>query len=628
MEPSPVRALLLGVAAPLLGPTPPRRTVAIAPEVRDMLGPFPMLHTLHVRNLALIESAELVLDGGLNVISGETGGGKSLLIAALKLLRGEKAPAGLVRSGADEMQVDGEFRLGGGERSRAVAALVDELCGGAVEDDLLLVTRIVDAHGKSRCRIGGRPATLTALRTLGEHLVEIHGQGDSRALMRPEIQCETLDAFAGASQLRTQFADALGAARRAHATLLEATKGAAQQKQRAEFLRFQQQQMFELQLGDGELAELEQEHQVLSNLDSVRQCLQTALRVLQDEETCASDQLAQASRQVREAAEVDRRLEEAAEELSSAEDMVANVCRNVQSGLARLELDPARLHEVEVRLDAIQTALKRYGPTEADFRRTLAETTAELQRLGETSDPEALTQALRQAVAAAAAIGRKLLRARRKAGEAFVQKIQGELVHLGMPHTGLRVAMAEEFADDALLETATPHGPVPVDIEVRINPGEPFRSMRETASGGELARIVLAIKKTLADQDRVPLLVLDEIDAEIGGRLGLQVGQKLGEVAAHHQVVIVTHLPQVAAFADRHFLVRKEIDKKGKSERTRSSVEALSGTQIERELAAMSGDAGDSATLEQARSLVRKVKTSRRKPGTDDGKARSESANG
>ncbi len=587
-----------------------------------------MLHTLHVRNLALIESAELVLDGGLNVISGETGGGKSLLIAALKLLRGEKAPAGLVRSGADEMQVDGEFRLGGGERSRAVAALVDELCGGAVEDDLLLVTRIVDAQGKSRCRIGGRPATLTALRTLGEHLVEIHGQGDSRALMRPEIQCETLDAFAGSSPLRAQFAEALGVARRAHGTLQEATKGAAQQKQRAEFLRFQQQQMLELQLGDGELAELEQEHQVLSNLDSVRQCLQTALRVLQDEESCASDQLAQASRQVREAAEVDRRLEEAAEELSSAEDMVANVCRNVQSGLARLELDPARLHEVEARLDAIQTALKRYGPTEADFRRTLAETTAELQRLGETSDPEALTQALRQAVAAAAAIGRKLLRARRKAGDAFVQKIQAELVHLGMPHTVVRVAMAEEFADDALLQTATPHGPVPVDIEVRINPGEPFRSMRETASGGELARIVLAIKKTLADQDRVPLLVLDEIDAEIGGRLGLQVGQKLGEVAAHHQVVIVTHLPQVAAFADRHFLVKKEIDKKGKSERTRSAVEALSGTQIERELAAMSGDAGDSATLEQARSLVRKVKTSRHKPGTADGKGGLASAGG
>ncbi len=580
-----------------------------------------MLHTLHVRNLALLESAELALDKGLNVISGETGGGKSLLIAALKLLRGEKAAAGLVRSGADELQVDGEFRLGGGDRSAAVARLVQELCGGAVEDDLLLVTRIVDAHGKSRCRIGGRPATLAALRTLGEHLVEIHGQGDSRALMRPEIQCETLDAFGGTTPSRVAFAESLRAARGAHEALQQAVKGAQQHKQRVEFLRFQLQQMEELQLGDGELAALEQEHQVLSNLDSVRQRLQSALQILQDNESCAADLLGQASKHLREAADVDRRMEEAADELASAEDLVANVCRNVQSGLARLDLDPARLQEVEARLDAIQSALKRYGPTESDFRRKLEETLRELQQVECLGDEEALAKAQKQAVAAAAAIGRKLLRARKKAAEPFAQSIVAELKGLGMEHTAVRVAMADEFADQDLLTTANEHGPVAVDIEVRINPGEPFRSMRETASGGELARIVLAIKKTLADQDRVPLLVLDEIDAEIGGRLGLQVGQKLGEVAAHHQVVIVTHLPQVAAFADRHFLVKKAVDKKGKDERTRSLVGVLSGAQIEGELAAMAGDGGDAATLEQARSLVRKGKAKRR-PSTPaaDGK--------
>lgn len=571
-----------------------------------------MLHTLHVRNLALIESAELALDGGLNVISGETGGGKSLLITALKLLRGEKAPSGLVRREALELQIDGEFRLGGGDRSKAITTLVHELCGGIVDDDLLLVTRIVDAQGKSRCRIGGRPATLTALRTLGEHLVEIHGQGDSRALMRPEIQCETLDAFAGTAALRIQFGAALAVARAAQRALQEATAGHKQSQQRLEFLRFQQQQMQELQLVDGELTALEQEHQILSNLDAVRQRLQTALRVLQDDETCAADQIAKASRQVREAADVDRRLEEAAEELASVDDMLGNVCRNVQSGLARLDLDPARLEEVEARLDAIQSALRRFGPTEADFRRTLAEVTAELQKHGESNDPEALATSLRQTTATAAGIGRKLLRARRKAADGFTSSIGTELKDLGMEHTVVRVAMKDEFTDDELLAGANEHGPVPVDIEVRINPGEPFRSMRETASGGELARIVLAIKKTLADQDRVPLLVLDEIDAEIGGRLGLQVGHKLGEVATHHQVVIVTHLPQVAAFADRHFLVKKEVDKKDKAERTRSTVGVLSGAQIERELAAMAGDGGDAATLEQARSLVRKGKRQRR----------------
>ncbi len=582
-----------------------------------------MLHTLHVRNLALIESAELGLDRGLNVVSGETGGGKSLLITALKLLRGEKVANGLVRHGQDELQVDGEFRLGGGERSAAIAGLVAELCGGTVDDDLLLVTRIVDSHGKSRVRIGGRPATLMALRTLGEHLVEIHGQGDSRALMRPEIQCETLDGFAGTAALRLDFAAALSVARSARRQLQEATAGAQQRNQRLEFLRFQVREMQELQLGDGELDELQQEHQLLANLDSTRQRLQTTLQLLQDDENCAADLVAQAARQLREAAAVDRRLEDAAEQLGEVEELVGDVCRKVQSGLARLELDPARLAEVEARLDAVQSALRRFGPTESDFRRTLASLQGELQRLdGGNDDPTVLAAALQQAVAAAAAIGRKLVRARRKAAAPFTERIAKEIQDLGMPHTVVRVAMADVFTDGELLAVATEHGPVPVDIEVCINPGEPFRSMRETASGGELARIVLAIKKTLADQDRVPLLVLDEIDAEIGGRLGLQVGQKLGEVAAHHQVVIVTHLPQVAAFADRHFLVSKEVvDRRSKTERTRSTVVALRGAEVERELAAMAGDSGDAATLEQARSLVRKVRGSRLK---GDGEAAAE----
>ena len=168
-----------------------------------------MLHTVHITNLALLERAEIRLADGLTVISGETGGGKSLLITALKLLRGEKVPGSLVRHGQDELQVDGEFRLGKGERSAAIQKLVHELCGGVVEDDLLLVTRIVDRQGRTRVRLGGRPATLSALREVGAMLLEIHGQGDSRALMRAEAQCETLDAFAGCSPLRSEFAAAL-----------------------------------------------------------------------------------------------------------------------------------------------------------------------------------------------------------------------------------------------------------------------------------------------------------------------------------------------------------------------------------------------------------------------------------
>ena len=570
-----------------------------------MLLGAPMLHTLHIRNLALIERAELRMATGLTVVSGETGGGKSLLITALKLLRGEKAQAGLVRHGAPELQVDGEFRLGGGPRSAAIARFVETACGGVVDDDLLLVTRIVDKGGRTRVRLGGRPATLTALRELGGMLLEIHGQGDSRALMRSEIQCETLDAFAGTAGLRGEFAASLAGARELRAKISRQADGERERKQRLEFLRFQFSELRQLDLSDGELVQLEQEHQVLSNLDAMRLRLAEALTAMQDGEAAVSDQLAVAARATQQAAAIDVRLEEVSEQLAQIEDLVADCCRKLQSGQARLELDPGRLAAVEERLDEVHSALKRFGPTEKDLRETLARTERELSEL-EDADvaPEELLATLRRDTDGVVKLGRKLLRARRKAGGEFATAIMSELHDLGMKHTEVRLSMEEAFAADRVLDDASEHGPVPVDIEVRINPGEPWQSLRETASGGELARVVLAVKKTLADQDRVPLLVLDEIDAEIGGRLGLQVGKKLHEVARHHQVVIVTHLAPVAAFAQQHFLVNKVV-----GERTSSQVRHLPSEEVEKELAAMAtGDGDDGAALDQARRLVEKAR--------------------
>jgi DNA repair protein RecN (Recombination protein N) len=575
-----------------------------------------MLHTLHIRNLALIERAELRMADGLTVVSGETGGGKSLLITALKLLRGEKAAGALVRHGEPELQVDGEFRLGPGPRSSAIAEFVQSACGGAVDDDLLLVTRIVDRQGRTRVRLGGRPATLSALRELGGMLLEIHGQGESRALMRPEIQCETLDAFAGTAPLRLKFAGALSEARDLRARISSQAEGERERKQRLEFLRFQHSAMKELMLGEGELSSLDQEHLVLSNLDAMRSQLDTALTVMQEGEANVSDDLARAARALQQAAAIDVQLEDAAEQMAQIEDLVADVCRKLQSGQARLELDPGRLAAVEERLDEIHTALKRYGPTEDGFRQNLVETGSELES-AEAADvePEVLVGELKAATESTATIARKLIRARKKAGAAFAEAVMGELHDLGMPRTEVRVAMSETFAADRLLDDATEHGPVPVDIEVRINPGEPFHSLRATASGGELARVVLAVKKTLADQDRVPLLVLDEIDAEIGGRLGLAVGKKLHDVARHHQVVIVTHLAPVAAFAQQHFLVNKEVGGDGSAERTCSVVRQLRRNEVERELAAMAtGDGSDASALKQARSLVAKARQNSANP--------------
>jgi len=564
-----------------------------------------MLHTLHIRNLALLERAELRLGPGLTVISGATGGGKSLLVTALDLLRGGKANGQLVRHGEDELQVDGEFRLEVGDRRELVAATLRASCGAELEDDLLLVTRVVDRTGRSRARIGGRPATLGALRELGALLLEIHGQGESRALQRPEAPGETLDAFAGCEPLRAEFAAALAAARAVRERLQAAIDGERERRQRMDFLRFQRQAIDDLRLGDGELAALEQEHQVLQNLDALRQRLDRALGALQDGESAAADQIGQALRATREAAALDARLQPAADLLAQIDEQVAEACRLLQSGQARLDLDPGALATTRERLDEIHGALRRFGPTEADLRDNLARLTAELQAAEAAADHAAMAAEIEQATAAAVALGQKLLRARTKAASAFVRAVQAELHDLGMARAELRVAMATEFAADRLLDEATAHGPAPIDFEVRLNPGEPFCSLRTTASGGELARIVLAIEKVLAEAGRVPLLVFDEVDAEIGGRLGLQIGSKLHALARHHQVVVVTHLAPVAAFAQQHVLVGKQATRSAGDERTRASLRQLTGAEVEAELAAMAlGDGADAGAVQQARRLV------------------------
>jgi DNA repair protein RecN (Recombination protein N) len=455
-------------------------------------------------------------------------------------------------------------------------------------------------------RIADRPATLQALRQLGALLLEIHGQGDARMLVRAESQAETLDAFAGTADLRERFAAALHEARAARARWQQAGAGERERQRRIEFLRYQQQVMAAVDLRDGEVAALEDEHRLLAHLDRMRELLALALAALQDGETNAGDLLARAGRALDEAGAIDRGLQGAAERLGEAAAAVRDVAREVQSRGARLELDPGRLRAVEDRLAALRDALARFGPGEAQFAANLADCRRELAALtAEDAHPAALERSAMAALAAAHALAERLARARQRAAPALCAKVEGELAALGMRQARFRVAAHELPDAPALLDAASAHGPVPVEFEVAVNPGEPFVSLAKTASGGEIARIVLALKKCLADHDRVPFLVFDEIDAEIGGRLGLALGAKLREVADSHQLLIVTHLPQIAAFAAAHWKVQKTSG----GGRTRTTIERLDGAAVERELAAMAvGEGADAEAVAEARRLVRRAR--------------------
>src|SRR5690606_31891919 len=267
-----------------------------------------MLRCLTVTDLALIGRAEIRFAPGLNVLSGATGGGKSLIITALKLLRGGRASAALVRHGAEELRVDGEFALGEGERSLAVEGVLRGIVGSVPEDGVLLVTRTVDRSGRGRVRIAGRPATLADLRALGEHLLEIHGQGDTRARMRPGSQAETLDAFAGTTALRRTFADQLEAARAARARCDAAEGRERERTERIEFLRFRIAEIDALGLQPGEIEALEAEHAVLAHHDRRRGALDVAALALQEGDPSASGLSAMAHRALADVAAIDRAL--------------------------------------------------------------------------------------------------------------------------------------------------------------------------------------------------------------------------------------------------------------------------------------------------------------------------------
>jgi DNA repair protein RecN (Recombination protein N) len=589
-----------------------------------------MLEQLTIRDLALLHRTGALPSPGMTVISGETGGGKSLVIQALQLLRGEKGRAGLVRRGAKAASVDGVFVLSEGERSHAVRALYEEVLGTELEDDRVVVTRVVDANGRSRARIDGRPVPLRDLQRFGSYLLEIHGQGQNRSLMRPEIQTELLDAYAGLRELRGDYAQRLQEARRLDAELRELRANERERRERAEFLRYCLEEIDAVDPQAGEMAELEREERILGNLDALRLGLEDGVRELYEDEERepAADLVRRHARRIQELTEFDERLGEGARLLEEAALLLEEGVHELQGGLARLELDPARLDELRERLGELRRLCERFGPREEDVLEQREKMREELARLDDAADgPAALESRLESILQELGQLAGKLETQRKRAARPLSKRMMEELAELGMAKAVVEVRVVAREGD-SLLARCSELGTCEVDVFLAPNPGETMTPLRETASGGEVARVMLVLKKILADRDQVPVLVFDEADAEIGGRLGLAVGRKLAAVAAAHQVLCVTHLPQIAAFAETHLLVEKRVEKtdakggkggaksgtkKGAmaagadaAERTVAEIRPLNEEERQRELASMARgqDAVDEGALQEAGRLL------------------------
>jgi DNA repair protein RecN (Recombination protein N) len=521
-----------------------------------------MLAELRIRDLGVIDDAHLEVSAGLNVLTGETGAGKTMVVDALALLLGGRADPGAVRAGRPAALVEGRLRAGDdGEVAAALAA-----AGVEDEDGEVLVARQVLVEGRSRAQLQGRMATVAAVADVVRPLVEVHGQHEFQDLLRPGVQRDLLDRFAGEPALAPRAAFAAGWRRlRAVTRELDDLATRAREREREiDLLRHQLEEIDAAQVRVGESAELAAEAERLANAEALQQAAALAHQLLEgDEDAGAATALGAAARAVQGPAGHDRALGELAQRAQALAAEVDDLASSLRAYAEAVLVDPARLEEVNARMAQLRDLERKYGDDEAAVLAYAAEAAARLAELeGGTLRSEALEAEAAELRRELAGTGAALTAARREAAARLGEALRVELADLAMPNAEVVVAV-EQDPDDNGLEVdgrrlaASEDGLDRVDLRLAAHPGAPLRPLGRAASGGELSRVMLALRVVLAGVDRTPTLVFDEVDAGVGGRTAAAVGRRLAQLARRHQVLVVTHLPQIAAHADRHFTVEK-----------------------------------------------------------------------
>jgi DNA repair protein RecN (Recombination protein N) len=509
---------------------------------------------LTLRDLGVIDSAELELSEGFTVITGETGAGKTMVVTALGLLRGDRADPGLVRRGADRARVEASI----GVRAGAGAATAVEEAGGRIDDDVVILGRILSAQGRSRAVAGGATVPAALLTEVTDELVAVHGQSDQHRLLRAAEQRAALDRFAG-----DEFAAAAAAYGPVHArwraaqrTLDELRTNAQERAREFDVLRFGLDEVESVDPQPGEDEALKAEEGVLAHAESLARAADLAHGVLTGEvgPTAARTQVAEASAQLQDVAGHDPALDQLTERVVEIGILVDEVGADLAAYSAGVELDPERLATLQDRRAALAALQRKYGPTLDDVLAWAATSAARLGELG--NDDEAVAALVAELAELEPEVHRlagEMTRLRIDAAGRLGELVDAELAQLSMPSAHLEVSVTTR--PEAV---PGPHGLDDVELLFAANSGTGLRPLHKGASGGELSRLMLALEVVLADRTTVPTLVFDEVDAGIGGKAAVEVGRRLSRLAQHAQVIAVTHLPQVAAFADHHFVVSKD----------------------------------------------------------------------
>jgi len=549
-----------------------------------------VLTLLRIKNLALVEDLEWELGPGFTAITGETGAGKSIIIGALQLLLGERTDKSLIRTGADVCTVEAVFAGVGLEKLNA--QLTDagiEPCQGE-----LIVKRSFSAAGANRQFINGSPATLAALKNLGDELVDLHGPHDHQSLLSPDRQLAFLDGFAHAQETVAEFGQryrTLQTLRAEHAALSTAESA---REQEIGLLRHQVSEISSAKLSVTEEEEIAARYKLAANSKRLVELAGTIARRLSEAEDSILPQLAETQRLLRELEKIDPAQGMLAEAHAASVVELSEISRSVSQYAERLDLDPEQLAALEERVSLFETLKRKYGGSVAEVIAFGERVAGRLRKIeGRDEELERLNKEIETTRTEVERIGHLLRKVRAKAAPRLSENIRSNLRDLGFRQSEFEAKLTP-------LDEARPAGFDAIELLFSPNPGEPLKPLRTIASSGEISRLMLAIKSSLAEQDAIPLLVFDEIDANVGGEIANAVGAKMRKLAGDHQVLCITHLPQVAAAATTHFVVTKEVT----GGRTHSRLSEVAGKARNEEIARMLGGKTESA-LRHAATLLK-----------------------
>ena len=585
-----------------------------------------MIQELNIRNFALIDEIQLELSPGLNILTGETGAGKSIIIGAVSLVLGERGTADVVRAGANNAIIESAMDI---SANKLVYCLLEEADLYSTEDDgMLLLSRQIAATGRSRCHINSRLATISLLRDVGDLLVDIHGQHEHQSLFRPEKHLELLDSFGGLVPLREKVTGKYNQILRLQSELVNLEKDRKVRLREQEFLEFQLNELEEAKLQDGEDEQLLAERKILNNAETLFELASNVYANLygsgESENFAIINGLKNTESDMSRICQIDDEIKELDERLKSARYELEDITRVVREYRDSVEFNPVRLEEVESRLDLIFKLKRKYGDTIKEILEYQASIAQTLDDLSLSSDRiSELRNQIDKVTDEAGQISVELSEKRQRFSKKLERLIEKELHTLAMEKTVFQVLVEKKDVSNRLSfnyegDDESSGGLLPTikhsgkkyelgpdgidDIEFLISPnvGEELKPLTKIASGGEISRVMLSLKTILGEIDEMPTMIFDEIDSGIGGRTAYIIGQKLKQIAKTRQVLCITHLPQIACMADAHFLVEKKVY----GNRTKIEARQLNEEERVREIARMLGGQNTEITLAHAREML------------------------